>query len=196
LLSKQQIRKEIRMKRQSLSIIESEFAGKRVYQNLNQYSPLFRAKKIACYLPNDGEVSLSFLIDKLLARKKNPCLPVLFGYRKRVMHFAAYSPSSAMKNNKYGIPEPAIPIKRQIKPVELDIVLLPLVAFDEKGNRLGMGGGFYDRSFSFLHRRKFNRKPKLVGVAYDFQQMDNLSRDSWDVPLDAVVTESRLIKIT
>lgn len=101
-----------------------------------------------------------------------------------------------MKPNQYGISEPDIPISHQLKPIELDIVLMPLVAFDLNGNRLGMGGGFYDRSFSFLMRRKSNKKPRLIGVAYDFQEIETLDSDSWDVPLDAVVTESRLIKIS
>ena len=202
--TKQQIRKDIRKKRQSLSPQACLFAGHGIYDNLKKYSPFFRADRVACYLANDGEVSLTPVMDALWQRKKTACLPVLFGFgsnsgsgfRGRQMHFAPYYSDSIMQNNQYGIAEPDIAIRNQLKPMSLDIVLMPLVAFDLKGNRLGMGGGYYDRSFSFLMRRKAGRKPKLIGVAYDFQEVDSLSCDSWDVPLDAVVTESRLIKFS
>ena len=202
MLSKQQIRKEIRQKRQSLSPAVSETAGVGVYDQLKKYPPFFRANRVACYLANDGEVSLTAVINALWQRKKTACLPVLFGFGSstgfgnRLMHFAPYQSDSTMQDNQYGIAEPLVSIRHQIKPMALDIVLMPLVAFDQQGNRLGMGGGYYDRSFSFLMRHKSSRKPKLIGVAYDFQEIDQLSSDSWDVPLDAVVTESRLIKIS
>ena len=194
---KQQIRKDIRQKRQSLSSRDCVFAGHGVYDNLKNYSPFYRADKVACYLANDGEISLKPVIAALWQRKKTACLPILFGsFNARQMHFASYLPDTEMQDNQYGIAEPAIAIRRQIKPMELDIVLMPLVAFDLKGNRLGMGGGYYDRSFSFLQRRKSAKRPKLIGVAYDFQEVDSLPSDSWDVPLDAVVTESRLIRLS
>lgn len=212
MLSKQQIRKEIRQKRQSLPPLACEVAGLGVYENLKKYSPFFRANKVACYLANDGEVSLAPVIEALWQRKKMACLPVLFGFGSgpgpgpgpssssgfgnRLMHFAPYVSGSPMLDNQYGIPEPDIAIRHQIKPMGLDIVLMPLVAFDQQGNRLGMGGGYYDRSFSFLKRGKSSRRPRLIGVAYDFQEIEKLASDSWDVPLDAVVTESRLIKIS
>ena len=201
MLSKQQIRKNIRQQRRALTPREREVANVGVYNNLKKYSPFFRSNNVACYLANDGEVSLYRVIDALWLRKKTVCLPVLFGFGnasfgKRIMHFASYDKNSCMKPNQYGISEPDIPISHQLKPIELDIVLMPLVAFDLNGNRLGMGGGFYDRSFSFLMRRKSNKKPRLIGVAYDFQEIETLDSDSWDVPLDAVVTESRLIKIS
>ena len=72
---------------------------------------------------------------------------------------------------------------------QLDIVLLPLLAFDDRGNRLGMGGGYYDRLFaSRLHRK--TKQPLRVGLAFDCQQAERLPMQAWDVPLHAVVTES------
>ena len=194
MLSKQQIRKQIRKQRQQLSPGYCEAAGKAVMQNLKSYAPFYRAERVACYLANDGEVSLTPVIHALWQRKKTVCLPVLFGFGDRLMHFAPYTSASKMTKNQYGISEPDIAIAHQLKPMQLDVVLMPLVAFDQKGNRLGMGGGYYDRSFSFLLRQHSTRKPRLVGVAYDFQEIESLSSDSWDVPLDAIVTESRLIK--
>jgi 5-formyltetrahydrofolate cyclo-ligase len=75
---------------------------------------------------------------------------------------------------------------------ELDLILLPLVAFDESGQRLGMGGGFFDRSLAFLAWRQHWRKPHLIGLAYDFQKVAALPREPWDVPLDAVVTDQNV----
>jgi 5-formyltetrahydrofolate cyclo-ligase len=80
--------------------------------------------------------------------------------------------------------------RQRIQPLALDLVLTPLVGFDHKGNRLGMGGGYYDRSFAFLLRRQNWKKPRLVGLAYDFQQLDKLPAKNWDVPLTAVATDT------
>ena len=75
-------------------------------------------------------------------------------------------------------------------PWGLDLILLPLVGFDLKGNRLGMGGGYYDRTLSYLRHRRFWIKPRLVGVAHECQKVDSLIARPWDIPLDAVVTET------
>lgn len=195
--AKSRIRKALREKRRSLSPQACLFAGHGVYDNLKKYAPLFRAEKIACYLANDGEISLLPVIEALWQRNKTVCLPVLFGsFGNRQMHFAPYFPDADMQMNKYAIVEPAIGMQQRIKPSALDIVLMPLVAFDLQGNRIGMGGGYYDRSFSFLSRRKHHKKPKLIGVAYDFQEVDSIASEVWDLPLDAVVTQSRLIQIS
>lgn len=196
MLSKQQIRKEVRHKRRSLSPRARIDGGHGVCDSLKKYSPFFRANKIACYLTSDGEVSLAPVIEALWQRKKTVCLPVIFGFGNRQMHFAPYTADTIMRDNQYGISEPVIAIRSQIKPSSLNIVLMPLVAFDLQGNRLGMGGGYYDRSFAFVKRCRCSRRPRLVGVAYDFQEVESLASDSWDVPLDAVVTESRLIRFS
>ena len=72
---------------------------------------------------------------------------------------------------------------------QLDVVIAPLVAFDESLNRLGMGGGYYDRTFAFRKRARVLRRPVLIGVAYSFQRVDRLQPENWDVPLDVVITE-------
>ena len=101
-----------------------------------------------------------------------------------------------MYKNRYGIPEPAHPNKARNFPLRsLDLVLMPLVGFDTQGNRLGMGGGYYDRSFAFLHRHSHWRKPHLMGTAYEFQRLSKLDAQPWDVPLDAIVTEANLYKV-
>ena len=90
---------------------------------------------------------------------------------------------------RFGIPEPARIHDRRIKSIALDLVLLPLVAFDTAGHRLGMGGGYYDHSFEFIRRRVHWNKPRLVGLAYEFQRLPLIEPEPWDVSLDAVATE-------
>lgn len=153
------------------------------------------AHRVCIYMANDGEMPLQNIANFLWSRKRQAVLPVLFGRRSRIMHFAPYHQNTRFKLNRFGIPEPAIKIRNLLKQQELDLVLMPLVGFDCNGNRLGMGGGFYDRTFSYLRHRKCWRKPCLIGIAYDFQEIAELPADNWDVPLDYIVTQTRIIKV-
>ncbi|HBP2722431.1 TPA: 5-formyltetrahydrofolate cyclo-ligase, partial [Pseudomonas aeruginosa] len=92
--------------------------------------------------------------------------------------------------NRFRISEPLADAGRQRKAWALDLVLLPLVGFDEQGGRLGMGGGFYDRSLAYLARRKNGHKPTLIGLAHECQKVDRLALASWDIPLAGTVTDA------
>lgn len=113
-------------------------------------------------------------------------MPVL---RKNRLLFAPWDDSSDWEENRYGIPEPLCRHRDLLTPRQLDVVVVPLVAFDDSLNRLGMGGGYYDRTFAFRKRAGALRRPLLIGVAYSFQRVDALQAQSWDVPLDVVITE-------
>ena len=155
--------------------------------------PLFLHRQhIAFYLPNDGELDLRPLIERAWAMGKSCYLPVLSPLYHNRLWFAPYLPDSPLRNNRFGIPEPACPWRRMRPVWSLDLVLTPLVAFDRYGNRLGMGGGFYDRSLAYLERRQAWQKPRLIGTAYGFQQVPQLPVASWDVPLHGIVTEQGL----
>jgi len=146
-----------------------------------------RSRRIACFFPQDGEIDLSFLFSRLFSMGKTAYLPVLHGKKLWFMPFDASTP---FIRNKYGIPEPGLSPDSRCAPQALDLVLTPLVAFDSLGNRLGMGGGYYDRTFAYLRHRRVLTKPILVGVAYAFQQVTvPLPKNHWDVPLNGVVTE-------
>ena len=106
------------------------------------------------------------------------------------MRFAELEPGAALSANFFGIMEPNLGAK--IDPRELDLVLTPLVAFDDRGVRLGVGRGYYDRTFKFLRHRSHWRRPKLLGVAYELQRVGPLTPSSWDVPLWGVVTETQV----
>lgn len=152
-----------------------------------------RSKHIAFYLTNDGEVDLSLLIKHAWQQGKQCYLPVLAEPNTQRLWFIPYTPETKLKNNRFGIPEPIHSHKIRLrKTLSLDLILMPLVAFDQQGNRVGMGGGFYDRTLAFLRQRKYWHKPNLLGVAYELQKQKQLESNPWDIPLQAIATEKCL----
>ncbi len=107
------------------------------------------------------------------------------------MVFQRLMPNESLRPNRFGIAEPVYRPSRQRKVWTLDLVLMPLVGFDESGGRLGMGGGFYDRSLAYRSRRKNGHKPTLLGLAHECQKVDKLPLERWDVSLHATVTDLR-----
>lgn len=155
-----------------------------------------RARRIALYWPADGEIDPRPLMQLTSARDKRFYLPVLSPLTRHtgrgLLWFARYRPGERLRPNRFGIPEPVGRGPHLLKACRLDLVILPLVGFDALGNRLGMGGGFYDRTFAFRHRRARWRRPRLIGVAHECQRLERIDLRPWDVPLDAILTESRL----
>jgi 5-formyltetrahydrofolate cyclo-ligase len=158
----------------------------------NACYPLIHSKRIAFYIANDGEMDPSPLIDRATVAGKCCYLPVLRQRPSKALWFAAYTRAQQLSPNRFGIPEPATTHRRIVMPWGLDLIVMPLVAFDLSGNRLGMGGGYYDRTLAFKHTRSHWRGPKLIGIAHELQRMDSLPSNPWDIPLDAVITEQRL----
>jgi 5-formyltetrahydrofolate cyclo-ligase len=143
--------------------------------------------RIAFHLPVKGEIDLGPLMRRASDAGKELYLPVLAPESR--LWFVHYRPGDALVPNRYGIDEPRVPPGEPVDPATLDLILVPLVAFDAQGNRLGMGGGYYDRSFAFLLHRGHSHKPRLLGVAYELQRVERLEPAPWDVRLDAVATE-------
>jgi 5-formyltetrahydrofolate cyclo-ligase len=148
--------------------------------------PAFATSQVvAGYWANDGEIPLHVWQLRLPAHCTY-CLPVLHGDGR--LRFAPWRTGQPVIANRYGIPEPDVPADALLLPEQLDLVVLPLVAFDADCHRIGMGGGWYDRSFAFRHRAP--APPSLVGAAFAFQQSQaRLPREDWDVQLDAVCTD-------
>ena len=189
-----QIRKELRQKRRAL-IPEIHLQYSLQLAELLRQSKIYRnSRHIACYLAADGEMDLMPAIRQAWSMGKKVYLPVLNAPYSRSLFFAPYNEDTKLGQNRYGIPEPVVSAKGRVKAQQLDLVLAPLVAFDSEGNRMGMGAGYYDRTFSFLLRRKQWLRPHLMGVAYSFQQTNKIERQSWDVPLHAVATETKIIE--
>lgn len=187
-LTKPEIRKILLKKRRTISLSERELAGKKA-AHLFLNSPLFNLNQhFACYLALDDEFDCKPIIEIILASGKKCYLPILTEGKK--LHFVPYHLGDVLRLNRYKIFEP---VSSQIFPIkELDLVLVPFVGFDEEGNRLGRGGGYYDRTFSFLAAEN-RENPFLLGLGYELQQVNHLPKDELDVKLRGVLTEHRLI---
>lgn len=179
----------MRKKRESLSPQQIHEASAAICMRLWQLRTIQRAAHIAAYLATNNEVDCEPVVEEAWARKRRVYLPILAG---KSLYFGAANPATEMRPNQFGILEPVVRARDLRSPGALDVVVVPLVAFDAEGNRVGMGGGFYDRSFAFLNRRNTWRHPKLIGVAYEFQRIDQLAPSPWDVRIDAVVTEKKV----
>ncbi|KAB7630601.1 5-formyltetrahydrofolate cyclo-ligase [Stenotrophomonas rhizophila] len=138
---------------------------------------------VAGYWAMDGEIALHRWQMQLPAGLTY-CLPVL---HEKTLRFAPWRPGQALTTNRFGIPEPDLALDDTLAPEQMALVVAPLVGFDALGRRLGMGGGWYDRSFAFRHQRP--APPWLVGVGFSVQQVDDLPVQSWDVAVDAICTD-------
>lgn len=184
------LRRRLRQARRSLPEDERIRRNIQLLQHLIK-TPLFRqSQRIGLYFPADGEADLTPLLEHASRGRKRFYLPVLRDFGHNRLWFAPYRPGQEMLLNRYRIPEPVHLGHQRIFPQQLDLLLMPLVGFDAQGNRLGMGGGFYDRSLAFLQLRRYWRKPRLVGTAWECQRVNSLPVEPWDVPLDAIATEA------
>ena len=188
-LSRPALRRLLRQARRNLSPLQQRLAAQRLHRQLAQH-PLFRrARHIALYLPNDGEIDPRPLLRAAQKMGKATYLPVLNAWPRTRMAFQRIRPGDVLKPNRFGIAEPPFRPTQQRAVWTLDLLLMPLVGFDEHGGRLGMGGGFYDRSLAYRFRRKKSHKPTLLGLAHECQKVDRLPLASWDVELQAAVTD-------
>jgi 5-formyltetrahydrofolate cyclo-ligase len=186
------IRQFMRNQRNQLTDQQQLVAAKRLSQNILSQPWYQRVQNIGIYLANDGEVDPIVLATKALFRGKSCFLPSLHPLKKGQLWFGDYQGPSI--KNKFGIPEPDHNRNNMHTAKQMDVVFMPLVAFDKNGGRLGMGGGFYDRTFEFLKTTQ-NQKPKLIGLAHHFQEVTSLPIESWDIPLSAIITDQGIIHV-
>ena len=192
-MNNKNLRQQIRKQRRALSDAERNQASALLCERLADSRLFQHSKDIAFYLPNDGEIDLTMLIEHAWGLGKHCYLPVLAEPNTKRLWFIPYTPGSKLLPNRFGIPEPvATKSSRLRKTISLDLILMPLVAFDHEGNRLGMGGGFYDRTLSFLAHRQHWHKPNLLGVAYEFQKQKKIEKNDWDIAPHAIATEQAL----
>jgi 5-formyltetrahydrofolate cyclo-ligase len=188
--ARRQLRRDLRAKRRALPEAVRAQADRAILAHLTAMPEYRRARHIAFFLAFDGEPSLQPLVGAARRQRKHLYVPVLRGM---TMTFAELAPSAKLEPNFFGILEPKLGAKRSAR--KLDLVLTPLVAFDERGVRMGVGRGYYDRAFEFLRHRTHWRRPKLLGVAYELQRVPQLAANSWDVPLWGVVTEAKVRRV-
>lgn len=183
-----ELRSTLRKARRKLSADRRAEAASRIARLACTLSAVRRARCIAAYMAHRGEVSCEPIIEWARGRGVNLLLPVVAG---RHMRFAPYRPGDTLAAKRWGILEPEWRPRRWLSARRPNVVFAPLVAFDSAGNRLGQGGGYYDRAFAFRQAARHWRRPLLVGLAYEFQRVGELQAKRTDVPLDAVITERR-----
>jgi 5-formyltetrahydrofolate cyclo-ligase len=182
-LSKNQLRNELRQRRQALSQQTRTIAAAVVGANFEQLPRWTEARSIGLYLANDGEIDTLPLSRLCRGRGMQLYLPVINSDTS--LNFAEWAADSELSGNRFGIGEPPAAAPRC--PVDaLDILVLPVVGWDRRGGRLGMGGGFYDRSLAAA------QGPLLVGLAYSVQELPRVPTDAWDIFMDFIVTEAAL----
>lgn len=179
---RQQLRQQMRETRQKLTALQQKHAAQRITQQALAFIEQHQAHNIALYLAVDGEIVTQPLIEQLWLQGKNVYLPVLHPFCKGHLLFLRYLPDTPMKANKFGIFEPHLNVQNVIPLEQLDLIFTPLVAFDKQGNRLGMGGGFYDRTLQNSPHRFIT-----VGLAHQCQQVEALPIESWDIPLEHIL---------
>lgn len=189
--SRQQLRQHIRSLRRSLSAAQQQQASLDLVQQLLCRPELQQALHIALYLTNDGELDTTPLIQALWQQGKTLYLPLLHPVVPGYLVFQLYSPDTELKPNQFGIGEPELNCSLLCPVDQLDLIFTPLVAFDAQGQRLGMGGGFYDRTLSQL--KSDAKKPALIGLAHDCQQVETVPTEAWDIPLPMICTPSKFL---
>jgi 5-formyltetrahydrofolate cyclo-ligase len=181
------LRRQLRAYRRTLSAADRLRAAEAIAQQLRELPALTEASRVAGYWAVDGEVPLHEVAALILRRGQRYCLPVLAKGRR--LRFLTWTQGQPLAPNRFGIPEPVG--GEDVPPESLDVVLVPLLAFDDAGNRLGSGAGYYDRTFAF-RRAAGHTRPLLIGVGYAFQHRCALPASDWDVPLDLACTDAGL----
>ena len=182
------LRHTLKKQRQQLDTKQQQSASQQI---ISQLQPLLKdATHIATYLATRGEINLLPLLKALHRQHKQVYLPVV--QPDGTLHFIPYHANSPLDENHYGILEPHIDDDMTPYPADkLDVVVLPLVGCDHDGYRLGMGKGYYDKTFAFLNQPERATSPQLIGVGYDFQYVEKVPHNPWDVRLDTLITELR-----
>ena len=191
--SSNSIRHSVRQQRQALDPGINSRHGEAVAARLARMLLFRKATRIGIYLSVKGELDTAPVIKLARTQGKLLYLPVLHPFLHGRLLFCRWDAGSRLVKNRFGIEEPECRSTTLLHPRSLDLVFVPLVAFDAERNRVGMGGGYYDRTFGYLKSFRQWQRPLLVGVAHQFQQVDNIEAADWDVPLDLAITESMLV---
>lgn len=186
-------RRALRQARRGLSEREQRLHARALTRLLARAPAFVKARRLAAYWPADGEIDPRPLLALASHRGRSTFLPVLRRASRGRLWFVPYRPGEPLDARRFGfrIPEPRH--RGHIGPPwNLDLILVPLVGFDGDANRLGMGGGFYDRTLAHLRQRPCWRRPRLIGMAHECQRLARIEPQPWDIPLDGVATERRI----
>lgn len=189
---KKPLRKQARAARASLPHEYRHIAVRQALRHALRAGLFLKGRRWSFYLPVGEEFDVLPLINQALHMGKDCYLPITAQRIAQPLRFARLDGRHGLTHNRYGIVEPHA---RQLMNARwLDVMIMPLVAFDRNGRRLGMGGGYYDATLAYLRSRKRWRKPLLIGVAYACQELAEVPAEPWDVRLDMILTEKGLIR--
>ncbi|MDO9477895.1 MAG: 5-formyltetrahydrofolate cyclo-ligase [Pseudohongiella sp.] len=194
-LTRQQSRRHALNQRRKLSYFQQKAAESALCRRVRRFPVYRQARTISIYLSLASEMGTAALLR--MAERDGKCcyVPVLHPLQPHQMEFVRYRAGDRLQRNHWGIAEPSLGIRTRLAARQFDLVMMPLVAFDQAGHRLGMGQGFYDRAFAF--RRHSQGKPFLLGLAHECQQaLYPLKAQPWDVDMDAVATPARIIRFS
>lgn len=188
------LRRTLRKRRRELSNYQQKLASQKICQLVSQQTWFINASRLAVYMANDGEADPLPLAVFAHKMGKQVYLPVLHPLNTGHLIFIRFTPQTPLIKNRFGILEPRLKgygfdRHNHCQVQALDLLLMPLVGFDIQGGRLGMGGGFYDRTLA-IKPNQFSR-PKLVGLAHECQKVDQLPLESWDVSLTGIATPAK-----
>jgi len=185
------LRKQLRQARRALSEDARSTAAKQLQNHISQLPPWSTAQTISSYLSFDGEISTQPLHLLAWRQAKSVVLPILDHNDPGQLVFHKYNADSPMRSNSFGITEPVLDEQKKVTLDNIDIMLIPLVGFDKHANRMGMGGGFYDRTLAKIYSN--TSRPLLIGVAHNCQEVAQLTPAKWDIPMDYIVTDRKVI---
>lgn len=188
------LRARMSVRRNELGARQRVEAAAGVLHSLETLPEFMTDANVAGYWAVRGELPLNLAVASLKRRDQHYFLPTLGEARQ--LHFAEYRENTELQANRFGIPEPATAAGKQRRAQDMHVILLPLLAFDRRGQRLGTGGGWYDTTLAFLRDAARPTRPLLVGVGYAFQEVEAMPAESWDVPLDYIATDEELIACT
>lgn len=185
-----ELRKRVRSARRRLEPETRAYAAAELAESVASLEVFARAHSIAAYMANEGELDLQPVVERAWEAGKEVYLPIISSGRR--LRFCRFRRDTVLRPRTFGILEPKAEESDMIAVEAIDLVLTPLVAFDPQCNRVGMGGGYYDRTFGFLKGRGSGATPWMLGIAYELQKVSRIERQPWDLPLHAVATDTQL----
>ena len=186
------LRKEILTKRKNIDIVEKEKMDRKILDKFYESKYYREAKNIFIYISYDSEINTKEIINKALKDNKKIYVPRT-EFKTRLMDAVEITSLDNLIESEYGILEPSAE-EPHINPNELDLIVVPGVAFDRNGGRMGYGAGFYDRYFKKINKDNI-KKIKKLALAYDFQILEKIPMNEQDVPVSYIITEKEFIHI-
>lgn len=188
-LDKAALRRQLRAIRSAVPASARRIAGPALLRRALSGRLLRRRQRVGFYIPSKSEIDVLPLLECAMTMGLDCYLPIVPGRGRKKLWFTRLGEHPGWRLNRYGIPEYHHRTTKKVRANHLDLLFMPLLGFDSRGFRIGMGGGYYDASLAFLQRRHYWRRPRLVGVAFAAQQVPHVPNDPWDVALNGVLTE-------